>query len=97
MDPKPQEIQTPDPTAEVAQTPAEPVTDTALVEETTPTDNPAPVQDTPKTPEQEFLDAYNALCKEKGFELAFEIKPVFDGKIYDLTKVSIAYSVAKTK
>jgi hypothetical protein len=65
-----------------------------------PEGQPEPMPEVPAetatvSPEQDFMNAYNTLCKEKGFELAFEVKPVFDGKIYDLTKVSIAYYVAK--
>lgn len=62
-----------------------------------PAPQPEQPTDQPVSPEQDFMNAYNALCAEKGYELAFEVKPLFDGKIYDLAKVSIIYSVAKMK
>lgn len=55
-----------------------------------------PVENTP-SPEQQFLQDYQAFCKEKGYTLLFEIKPILDKDthVYDLSKVTIVITVAK--
>lgn len=63
--------------------------------------NEQPAQPQPEvktvSPEEDFMNAYKALCAEKGYEIGFEIKPLFDGKFYDLSKLHVAYSVEKIK
>ena len=90
--PQEQQVEAPVEQPVEAQAPAQPEQPAAPVEpaDQTPVDNPV-------SPEEDFLNAYNALCEEKGYELSFEVKPAFDGKVYDLSKVSIAFSVAKLK
>lgn len=48
-------------------------------------------------PKKDFLDAYKALCQEKGYEITFEARPLFDGISYDFSKVTVVYDVAKLK